>query len=201
MNVFVSFATADHQLVHVLSRVLMDAGITPLVAASRFSPGTSIDDKVRAMIGESDCVVVLYTAAASKSQWVQQEIGCAKALKKDIIALKTRTARIGAMLEGYEYITFSTNDPLLDFGRVASSLRDYAEKKGLSLSKSSEIKMDEFQILHLPKAITCPHCKSTEIHVFLCFSCGDWVCVECGETVPPPLRADTRLNTKRRSRV
>jgi TIR domain len=80
MKVFLSFAQPDHRLIHVLSGALTEAGITPLVAAQRLSPGRRLEDKVRDMIAEADCLVVLNTVHGAKSRWVQQEIGCAKAL-------------------------------------------------------------------------------------------------------------------------
>jgi hypothetical protein len=201
MKTFISFATPDHRLVHVLSGTLTEAGITPLVAALRFSPGRRLEDKVRDMIAGSDCVVVLNTVRASRNRWVQQEIGCAKAFQKDIIPLKTRTARLAAMLDGYEYHTFSATDPLSDFIRVAAYLRNYAEKRRLPVYKAAEIQTDDSMVLHLPHALVCPRCKKTDIHVFLCLLCGDWVCTECGETIPPTARADDAVAKQRRPRT
>src|SRR5438067_2483863 len=200
MKVFISFAAPDHRLVHVLSGTLTEAGITPLIAALRLSPGRRLEDKIRDMIAESDCVLVLNTVRASKNRWVQQEIGCAKAFQKDIIPLKTRTARLAAMLDGYEYHTFSKTNPLSDFIRIAEYLRDYAKERGLPLYKASEIQTDDAMILHLPHALVCPRCKKTDVHVYLCLLCGDWVCIECGETIPTTARADRAL-TKQRPRI
>jgi hypothetical protein len=81
MKVFLSFAQPDHRLIHVLSGALIEVGITPLVAGQRLSPGRRLEDKVCDMIAESDCVLVLNTTRGAKSHWVQQEIGCAKALR------------------------------------------------------------------------------------------------------------------------
>ena len=66
MKAFISFTTPDHRLVHVLSGALTEAGITPLIAALRLSPGRRLEDKVRDMIAECDCVVVLNTVRGSK---------------------------------------------------------------------------------------------------------------------------------------
>lgn len=199
MKVFVSFAQRDHKLVHTFCGVLIEKGITPLVAAQRLAPGSRLDDKIRDMIKESDCVVVLNTPNGSRSRWVQQEIGCAKALEKPIIPLKTRQARIAAMLQGYEYYLFKTVDPRDDFRRVSSFLRDFAEEKGIPLPKRSDREPSDWSlILHLPHAMLCPKCKKTEIHVGLCLICGDWLCIGCGETVPPSSRADAPFGRRRR---
>jgi hypothetical protein len=200
MKVFLSFAQADHRLVYVLRGALIEAGITPLVAAERLSPGRRLEDKVRDMIAESDCVLVVNTVSAVKSRWVQQEIGCAKALHKDIIPIKTRTAPVAAMLDGYEYHTFSSSDPYLDFARVASYLREYAVNRGLRVHKANEISTDDALILHLPFAVVCPRCDNTDVHVFVCTICGEWVCTECGEVIPPTARADHAIKKKRSKR-
>jgi hypothetical protein len=139
MKVFISFAQPDHRLVHVLSGALTENGIMPLIAAQRLSPGRRLEDKIREMIAESDCIIVLNTVRGSRSRWVQQEIGCAKALQKDVIPLKTRNSHLSAMLDGYEYHTFSLSDPRLDFDRVASYLCDYATKKGLRVNTGKRI--------------------------------------------------------------
>jgi hypothetical protein len=200
VKVFISFAQTDHRLVHVLSGALTEAGITPLIAAQRMSPGRRLEDKIRDMIAESDCVVVLNTLRGAKSRWVQQEIGCAKALEKYIVPLKTRASRLAAMLDGYEHHTFSSSDPFSDFARVAAYLRGYAEQRGLPLYKANEIETDEGLILHLPHAVICPRCKNTDVHVFLCLICGEWVCTECGETIPPSARADHAVKKKSKRR-
>jgi len=96
MKVFISFARPDHHFVHSLSGALMEHGITPLIAANRLSPGARLEDKVKAMIAESNCVIVLNTPASARSRWVNQEIGTAKALNKHILPLKTRQAQLAA---------------------------------------------------------------------------------------------------------
>ncbi|MBI4465516.1 MAG: TIR domain-containing protein [Acidobacteria bacterium] len=140
---------------------------------------------------ESDCVVVLCTAIAAKSRWVQQEIGCAKALNKHIVPLKTRGARLAAMLEGYEYYKFKRTDASSEFSHIASLLRQWALDRRLKVGPETDApNIDKFfQILHLPHALVCLRCKNVDNHLAVCFLCGDWVCFHCGHTVPPESRA------------
>ena len=206
MKVFISHASTDHALVHVLAGALAEHGIDGLVAGRRMSPGTRLDKKVRDMIEESDCVVVINTPSASRSRWVQQEVGCARALDKHIVPLKTQRAKLAAMLEGLEYYQFKTSEPADHFSVVASHLRKFAIKNGIRVRTMTTVGDDVWenlgQILHLPHSMLCPKCKHVDVHLWVCLLCGDWVCVECGATVPPDSRATwLGRNTRRRSAV
>jgi hypothetical protein len=94
------------------------------------------------------------------------------------------------MLEGYEYFMFKKTDPGSDFRKVAGHLRDWALKSSLEVGPlaalDQEDSMTYFQILHLERALVCPKCKNIDNHVAVCKLCGEWVCIECGETIPPP---------------
>jgi hypothetical protein len=147
-----------------------------------------LDDKVRRLIQASDCLIVLGTAVAVRSRWVQQEIGCAKALGKHIVPLRTRGARPAAMLEGYEYYSIKKASARQDFRNVARLLRQWAENNGIAVGPEPELPgVDKFfQMIHLPSAVICPNCRKVDHHVAVCFLCGQWVCFACGGTVPPP---------------
>ena len=189
MKIFLSFAEGDHRLIHVLSGILAEAGIDVLVATKLLSPGMRLDEKVKSMIGKAHCVLVILTPKSLRSHWVQQEIGCAKALGKHIVPLKTGITRLPAMLDGVEYFKFKPSDPASDFQRVSGYLCKYADKKRLKRRRSMLGKNEDFEVLHLPHAMLCPKCKNVDVHVFLCLLCGQWVCHACGGTVPPDARA------------
>ncbi len=203
MKAFISFAQRDHQLMHHLSGALAEKGISPLVATTRLSPGVRLDDKVKRMIRESHVVVLLNTPTASRSRWVQQEIGCAKAFSKTIIPLKTRGAKLAAMLEGVEYYEFKASDPADNFCRVASYLSDYADEKRIKINKKeSRSDLNKlFQLVHLPQAMLCPSCKTVDVHVAVCLMCGDWVCFECGYTIPFDSTADSVTKPPKRKQI
>lgn len=174
MKVFVSHTQADHQLVHVLARALHERGLEPVVAAFRPMPGSRLGDKVRLLIEGSDCVVVLNTSGASRSRWVQQEIGCAKAFGKHIVPLKTRGARLAAMLEGYEYYPITRGDAGKGLRRVAALLRRWAQDNGLKVAPETDSAgVDKFfQILHLPQALIC-RTATTSTTTWRPASCAD----------------------------
>lgn len=195
MKVFISFAKQDHHLVHHLIGLFVEQGITPLVATQRLSPGERLDEKVRRMIKESNCVLVIYTTNAARSRWVEQEIGVAKAFNKYIVPLKTHKSKLSAMLDGYEYYEFNASDPATDFFRVTEYLKEVAVAKGFTIQEI-EFDSDDFILLHLPHAMLCPKCKAVDIHVFLCLLCGEWICGPCGATIPPSSRAGGNKSEK-----
>ncbi|MDO8477823.1 MAG: toll/interleukin-1 receptor domain-containing protein [Candidatus Rokubacteria bacterium] len=198
MKTFISHAQKDHGLVHALAGALHEAGIEPVVAARRLMPGTRLDEKVQRLIEEADCVVVLGTPAAATSRWVQQEIGCAKALGRYIVPLKTRGTRLAAMLEGLEYYVFSRKDIASDFSRVASVLRQWAIDRKIKISPETDSpEIDNvFQILHLPHPLLCRKCKHVDNHVAVCLLCGEWLC-ECGAIIQPDSRALPEARSRR----
>jgi hypothetical protein len=189
MKTFISFAEKDHRFIHILSGVLVQSGIDALVASQVLAPGTSLDAKVQRMIEQADAVVVILTPSSLRSRWVQQEIGYAKAQRKPIIPLKTRSVSLPAMLLGLEYVEFKLVNPVPGFEAVCRFLSNFADEHHLDLRKSRLDDTDGFRLLHLPDAMLCPKCKNVDVHVFVCLLCGEWVCNECGETVPPSSRA------------
>jgi hypothetical protein len=188
MRVFISYSGKDHRLLHLMVQALVEVGLTPVVAAQERTPGARLDAKVVGLIRKSDAVVAILTTRAAKAQWVQQELGTARAQRKLIVPLRTRNVRPMAMLEGYEYTTFTLGDPMPAFGMAAGYLRQYATSHGKPVATGGVVPDDGFQIMHLPFAVVCPRCKTVGNHVFLCYDCGDWVCPDCGETVPPSAR-------------
>jgi hypothetical protein len=89
------------------------------------------------------------------------------------------------MLAGTEYLPLKVSSPELAFQRLASALVDHAGERGFRLWPGLPDCAKEFQFLHLPEALMCPKCKHVDVHVAVCLLCGEWVCVECGATIPP----------------
>ena len=189
MKTFISFAENDHKFIHVLSGVLVQSGIDPLVASQVLAPGTPLDVKVQKMIKEADVILVILTSSSLRSRWVQQEIGFAKACNKPIVPLKTRGVSLPALLVGLEYVEFKPVNPVAGFEVVCRFLCDFADKHNIVIRKTVAVGSDDFRLLHLSHAMLCPKCKNVNVHVFVCLLCGEWVCVECGETIPPSSRA------------
>jgi hypothetical protein len=190
LKVFISFTEQDHRLVHSLSAALVRMGITPVVATSQFAFGVRLDEKVRKLIRGSDAIVVILTPKGTKSKWVQQEIGCAKAFGKQIVPIKTRGVKVPGMLVGLEYLEFKLSDPTIDLAKVAAYLGDEADRRGIELRKTNLRKntFETIQFLHLDWPVVCRKCHFADNHVAVCMLDGDWLCMNCGEVVPPSSR-------------
>lgn len=186
MKAFLSYSSDDHSLVHTISGVLIEAGIEPVVASQELAPGRPLSEKIKRLIRESDCVVAVLTQSVLDSDWVQQELACADAHSQRVVPLTTQHEEsLPAMFEGVEYYPLELDDLEPHLWRVAVHLREWALENGLEVRDTSDLELDDFELLHLPRALVCPVCGNVENHAWLCLYCGDWVCVECGGTVPP----------------
>lgn len=85
INIFLSYGNDDKNKKDALKRAIeRQSNLEPIVVADRRSPGKSLEDKVKEGILESDYVVPILTSNSIGSQWVNQEIGFAEALDKNI---------------------------------------------------------------------------------------------------------------------
>lgn len=89
-------------------------------------PGTSLAEKVDAALQRAALVVVLVTSTSVNSNYVQQEIGVARAYRKPIIPIVD--SRIAgkidlAMLAGVEYLELDVSQPAEAMARITASLR------------------------------------------------------------------------------
>lgn len=112
-SVFVSHASPDSDLARTLSARLRLEGFEPYLAEDDPRGGAELAKKIQANINRSLAVVVLLTAAAQTSPWVQQEIGWAKARHKLTIALVAPQVDRNrmAMQAGDEYIVIDPDQP------------------------------------------------------------------------------------------
>lgn len=112
-TVFISHSSEDLPRVNIIARHLQLHGITPILAQD-VRPTTDpqyITDKVRGLIRQSECVVVLLTEAGVQSNWVHQEIGYALDTKPLIPVVERGTHQSTlAFLQGAEYIPFYPDD-------------------------------------------------------------------------------------------
>jgi hypothetical protein len=101
MKIFISFASADDKKRKALARVLEGATppFEPIVVGTRRDPGRPLAEKVAAAIRECDCLVPILTPASVPTQWLNQEIGFATALGKQVVALVDKD--ITAQLKGF----------------------------------------------------------------------------------------------------
>lgn len=159
-TVFLSYDERhDGRLAHSLAGTLQASGMRPLLASQRKEPGTAVDDKVRDMIQESDCVVVFITAHGNKNPWVQQEIGLAKQMDRRIVPLVTGGAKPSGVLSNLiEHFKFKRSDPSNDFRELARILRGYANQAGKPVPEAVAEPDDEnwAQLVHLHLSLKCP---------------------------------------------
>jgi hypothetical protein len=111
MNVFLSYAANDKYRVEKVMRELKSRGVvsandTVTENSEISAPGSSLRGAVRKAIEASSKVVVFWSAAGGKSDWVNYEIGMADALGKPIliVASKGEISSLPNTLQGNEII-------------------------------------------------------------------------------------------------
>jgi len=87
-KIFLSYSESDKNKLKALRNAIKKrSGIDAIVVAERQKVGQSLADKVKECMDEADCLMPILTRQSIDSQWVNQEIGFAEALKKPIIPL------------------------------------------------------------------------------------------------------------------
>ena len=112
-KVFLSHNTNDAAWVRWIAQNATSYGIEVYLYEHDLKPGEPLAAKVQQAINSSDAVVVLLSANSQFSPYVQQEIGLARGVGKQIIPLVQPGVeqRSLAMLQGVEYIPFDLGNP------------------------------------------------------------------------------------------
>jgi len=112
-QVFISHSSADRRWVEWIAVQAQALGVVPYLAEHDPKPGTSLSEKVREAIRQSDAMIVLLTTSGMDSPYVHQEIGVAVEQGKLVVPLVHPAVqnRSLAMLDGKEYILFDFDDP------------------------------------------------------------------------------------------
>lgn len=103
--VFLSHSAEDQELADLVRSVLHLPGDVPQAGAS----GQDLRKLVQARIAAADQVVVLWTPAAARSQWVSYEIGMADALGKRLLVVARDDASVTeapSVLRDAEWLRF-----------------------------------------------------------------------------------------------
>jgi len=103
-KVFISYSTDDMNLVNELSNNIRKMGIEVYIAEHYPELGESLPSKIERNINSSDAMVVILTRMGARSEWVQQEIGFAKAKNKLIIPLVDEGVKIKGFIMDKEYL-------------------------------------------------------------------------------------------------
>ena len=140
-TVFLSHSSKNRNLVVDIRDELKKAGVGVYLAEEHLQPGKNLPQKILNKIKSADCMVVLLTDTGVRSQFVNQEIGAAKALNKPIIPMvETKVKRkVGGLLAGLELIIFDKAKPEQAISEVSS----YISRLKLSLRARLEMKEQE----------------------------------------------------------
>jgi hypothetical protein len=111
LKVFISHSNKDIDIVKKLEAKMKQEGFKAYIAEEIKQPGKYLPKKVQDLICKSDCVLVLYTKNASRSKWVNQEIGYALAVNKPLIPIVEKDVSYLGMLIGLEFILFDRKNP------------------------------------------------------------------------------------------
>jgi hypothetical protein len=159
VKVFVSHSTADDKKMEAVTRAIKKrAQLEPVVVVKKRQQGKWFPDKVAEAIDSADLVIPILTSNSIMSQWVNQEIGYARAKGKDIwpVLAKNQTQNLKGFLsrdqdQAYRFES-STNDrqEALLFARVCKKLLDdYLTEKKLNELPSKAEHVDRLEKLIL----------------------------------------------------
>ena len=124
MKVFISYSRRDEAVAHLLAHILRANQIDCFIDRD-LRVGQKFDSRLQQMIKESNLILVLLTKEASRSPWVNQEIGFATALGKTVwpLAIETGTEPYGMLSMTQAYSLFDWADPTLAIQRLVSALQ------------------------------------------------------------------------------
>lgn len=113
MQVFLSHASLDRELVNRVASAVRGAGVELFLVEDESRAGVDVHQRIQSALRKCDVVVALLTVNGMQSSYVQQEIGFAKSAGKLIVPIVTEDARHGdlAMLSGIEYILIDPTAP------------------------------------------------------------------------------------------
>jgi len=108
VNVFISYADKDKQrVIPVLDPLRNIQDVKIFFAEESISPGAEISKAIADAIRRCDLFLVFYSVSAAQSNYVQQEIGLAKANDKLIVPILLDGTKPDAMLLGVNYVDLS----------------------------------------------------------------------------------------------
>jgi len=144
-KVFISHSTKDRNLVFSIRNQLKRAGVNVYLAEEHPQPGMNLPQKIINNIKSADCMVVVLTDTAARSQFVNQEVGAARAVNKPIIPMveKKEKGKVGGLLAGLELIIFDKANPKEAIREVAS----YVSRLKLSLELEVKEREDVLKVI------------------------------------------------------
>jgi hypothetical protein len=147
MQLFLSHATADNELVARIHAELAPIGTVVYLAEHDNQAGANVHAKIVDALRASDLVIVLLTQAGFDSRYVQQEIGAALNAGKLVIPLVTGAvarADLG-MLQGVEYIVIDEGEPAEAMKRLTDRIADLQRRREVDLQRNREADLQREQ--------------------------------------------------------
>lgn len=119
-KIFVSYSTKDLEKVKpVVDYLSQIHGVRVFFADATILPGDVISDKIIQHIVTADIFLAFYSISSIQSNYVQQEIGAARAHNKIIIPVVLDEARPNGMLAGVNYLNLSDEQKRIpEIGRL-----------------------------------------------------------------------------------
>ena len=104
-KVFISYSTKDLSLAAHIKNLLQNSGIKVFVAEYSLPAGSELTASILNEIQSCDLFLLLWSHNAKSSEWVPQEIGAAKALKKPVIPIMlNKSGEAPGFLKGLKYL-------------------------------------------------------------------------------------------------
>jgi hypothetical protein len=136
-SVFLSHSMKDVEHVDQVRRQLEALGILAWLAELDPRPGTSVLEKIEAVLPTCDAVVFLITTNSIDSAYVQQEVGLARAHRMPMVPLvdhRVDRSKLGLIVE-LEWIGIDLDNPSEALERVTQSLQP------MLLRQASELRL------------------------------------------------------------
>jgi hypothetical protein len=185
-NVFLSYNESDLALVERIMGILERMGISAYSFKHYPEYGEYIPEIVKKNIIDSEYFVVLLTQAGIESQWVNQEIGMAFALKMLIIPIIQTSVESKGFVELRQRIDIELNNPETAISNLiyrfrslynVTSIRFQCKNenchKQFVLSVPSQLEINEAIKNNKDFIAVCPLCKSEVRHSPLTFEQSD----------------------------
>lgn len=111
LEIFISYSSIDLNTIETIIEPLKEQeGVNTFCAEYSLTPGQKISNKIIQEISNTDLFILFHSENASNSNYVQQEIGIAKANNKTIIPILLDSTKLEGMLEDINYINLSEPD-------------------------------------------------------------------------------------------
>jgi len=131
MKIFLSYSMKDIELANKIKDKLK-VWCQVYLAAEDIQPGQPLSDKIVENIKSSNFLIALMTKDGENSNWVQREIGIAKASQIPIIPLVEKGVKDMGIIEGIEYITIDKDNPSICLDNLAVYINKKKKEKNFN---------------------------------------------------------------------